>query len=101
MRYQVSNRHMELFNQLFDYTLKSTGLNGVPAVSNLITLININKIEPVSVIDFDENNIKTLNSMCDIVLKSQGLTALGLIMELSSLLSNPLPEEINEPIKEE
>lgn len=96
MKYQISNRHIEMLNQLFDYTLKSVGLNGVPAVSNLITLINISKPDPVTVIEFDDNQIKTLNSMADISLKSHGLTVLALVMELSNLLNNPLPEELNE-----
>lgn len=100
MKYQISMRHVELFNQLFDYTLKSVGLNGVSAVSNLITLINASNPNPISTIELDENQIKVLNSMSDIILKSQGLIVLGLVMELSGFLSNPLQEETSKQEEE-
>lgn len=101
MKYILTNRHVEIFNQLFDFTLKSVGLNGVTAVSSLINLINTSAAEKISIVELNENHIKTINSMSDVVLKSQGLSALSMIMELSSFLNNPLQEDQTEELKED
>lgn len=89
-KYQLNKQHIESINQIFDYTLKSAGINGVNAVADLIQVINKNPNEQTITIELDDNQLKNINAMIDITLKSQGLNALGLSMQLIELLSKPI-----------